>query len=199
MELLHELSFKVELGQAYNMLIAHKDNVDLSNFNMEKYRDIVIYKTAYYSFYLPVAMALFNTGTATLQNLKQAEDILIPMGEYFQIQDDYMDAFADPSVLGKIGTDIRDNKCSWLVNQALQRCPADQRPVLDKNYGQKNEACERAVKVLYHKLGLESVYHKYEEARVADLREMISNVDEIQGLKKSVFEELLKKIHKRCK
>jgi len=33
-------------------------------------------------------------------------------------------------VIGKIGTDIQDNKCSWLVVQALQRAQAPQLTVL---------------------------------------------------------------------
>lgn len=199
LELFHEVTFQTELGQACDLLTAPEDHVDLDNFSMEKYTFIVIYKTAYYSFYLPVALALHFSGFATAKNLKQAEDILIPMGEYFQVQDDYLDNFADPSVLGKIGTDIQDNKCSWLVNQALQRCDDSQRKVLEENYGRKDKECEAKVKKLFDELELEKVYKEYEEKRVKELREKIAAVDESEGLRKEVFEEFLRKIYKRSK
>ncbi|PYI03545.1 ERG20 farnesyl diphosphate synthase [Aspergillus sclerotiicarbonarius CBS 121057] len=199
-ELFHETAFKIELGQSYDMLIGPDDRIDFSNFTMEKYTEIAVYKTAYYSFYLPVALALLDTGKATARNLQQAEEILIPMGEYFQVQDDYLDAFADSAVLGKVGTDIRDNKCSWLVIQALGRCDKGQRRVLEENYGRgEDDGCERVVKGLYRELGLEGVYREFEERRVAEMRGMIERVDESEGLKRSVFEELLRKIHKRNK
>ncbi|KFY24535.1 hypothetical protein V491_02122 [Pseudogymnoascus sp. VKM F-3775] len=198
-ELFHEVAFKTELGQTYDMLTAPEDDVNLSNFNLDKYTEIVIFKTAYYSFYLPVALALYDIGKATPQNLKQAEDILISIGEYFQVQDDYLDAFADPSILGKIGTDIQDNKCSWLVNQALQKCSSDQKRVLQESYGRKSDEHEKVVKLLYHELQLKDVYYEYEEAKVTEIRRMIANVDESQGLKRGVFEELLRKIQKRSK
>ena len=198
-ELFHEVTFQTELGQACDLLTAPEDHVDLDNFSLDKYTFIVIYKTAYYSFYLPVALALHLTGHATPKNLKQAEDILIPMGEYFQVQDDYLDNFADPAVLGKIGTDIQDNKCSWLVNVALKKCSAAQRRVLEENYGRKDQECEAKVKALYRDLDLERDYKEYEEARVAEIREKIATIDESEGLKKAVFEEFLRKIYKRSK
>ena len=198
-ELFHGVSFQIELGQTYDVLTAPEDRVDLDNFSLDKYTFIITYKTAYYSFYLPAALALLYTGKASPQNLKQAEEILVPMGEYFQVQDDYLDNFAHPSVLGKIGTDIQDNKCSWLVIQALNKCTPAQRKVLEENYGRKDEQCEKRVQVLYDELGLETVYQEYEEAKVADLRQKIGNVDQSQGLKKGVFEEFLRKIYKRSK
>jgi farnesyl diphosphate synthase len=121
------------------------------------------------------------------------------MGEYFQAQDDYLDNFADPETLGKIGTDIQDNKCSWLVNQALRLVTPEQRKVLEDNYGRKDSAHEAKVKVLYDELKLEDVYKSFEEERVTALRNLIANVDESEGLKKGVFEEFLRKIYKRQK
>ena len=46
-------------------------------------------------------------------------------------QDDYLDCYGDPAVTGKVGTDIEENKCSWLVIQALQRATPEQREILE--------------------------------------------------------------------
>ena len=78
-ELFHEVTFQTELGQLCDLITAPEDHVDLDNFSMEKFCFIVTYKTAYYSFFLPVALALHYLQLATPLNLKQAHDILIPL------------------------------------------------------------------------------------------------------------------------
>ena len=193
------MSFKTEVGQLCDLITAPEDNVDLSNFSMDKFSYIVIYKTAYYSFYLPIALALYYLELATDKNLAQAEKILIPLGEYFQAQDDYLDAYGSPETIGKIGTDIQDNKCSWVVNQALAKASAEQRATLDANYGQKDKEKEAMVKQIYRDLELDKVYHEFEEERVGHIRKMIAEVDESEGLKKEIFESFLMKIYKRSK
>lgn len=198
-ELFHESSFQTELGQLCDLLTAPEDVVNLDNFSMEKYSFIVIYKTAYYSFYLPVALALYMLDIATPENLQTAKDILIPLGEYFQIQDDYLDNFGLPEHIGKIGTDIKDNKCSWLVNQALKLATPEQRKILEENYGQKDDAKEQVIKKLYDDMKLKERYEAFEEKRATELKELINKIDESQGLKKQVFEVFLSKIYKRSK
>lgn len=199
LELFHEVSFQTELGQLCDLLTAPEDKVDLDNFSMDKFSFIVIYKTAYYSFYLPVALALYQQNIATPKNLKQAEQILIPLGEYFQAQDDYLDNFGLPEHIGKIGTDILDNKCSWLVNTALAIATPEQRKILDENYGRKDSTKEAVVKKLYNEMNLQQVYLDYEEKRVGEIKKLIAEVDESEGLKKDVFNSFLSKIYKRSK
>jgi farnesyl diphosphate synthase len=124
---------------------------------------------------------------------------LIPLGEYFQVQDDYLDCYGAPEVIGKIGTDIMDNKCSWLINQALAKANPEQRKVLDENYGQKNAEAEAKIKQLYIDLDIEAVYKAYEDKSFKDLNALIEKLDESVGVKKMVFTEFMDKIYKRTK
>lgn len=48
-------------------------------------------------------------------------------------------------------------------------------------------------------MDLEKVYRKYEDEKVGQIREAIYSIDESDGLKKSIFEGFLNKIHKRTK
>jgi len=74
---------------------------------------------------------MYVVGLSSPKLHDQAKSILLPLGEYFQIQDDWLDFSGTPEQIGKIGTDILDNKCSWCVNTALAKCNPEQRKVLD--------------------------------------------------------------------
>ena len=199
LELFHEVSMQTEAGQLCDLLTAPEDVVDLSKFSPEKTTFIMIYKTAYYSFYLPVALALHCLQLATEKNLKQAHDILIPTGVYFQVQDDFLDIYGSSEQIGKIGTDIQDNKCGWAINEAMPLANAEQKQILQDNYGRKDKEKERRVKEVFEELHLQDRYLAYEEKEVARIRELISAVDESEGLKKEVFGSFLDKIYKRAK
>ena len=52
---------------------------------------------------------------------------------------------------------LQDNKCGWLVVQALDLATPAQRQLLEANYAKKDPECEARVKALYVELGLEAV------------------------------------------
>lgn len=63
---------------------------------------IVRYKTAYYTFYLPCAIGMIYAGVKDPASYRLARDICCRIGEFFQIQDDFLDCFGDPKVIGKV-------------------------------------------------------------------------------------------------
>lgn len=204
-ETFQDVTFKTEMGQLIDLITAPEDKVDLSQFNLQRHSLIVIYKTAYYSFYLPVALGMYYVGITSPALHEQAQSILIPMGEYFQIQDDYLDAFGTPEQIGKIGTDIIDNKCAWPINIALQKATPEQRRILDDNYGVKNSDAEARVKKLYHELEIPAIYQKYEQESHARVSKQIEQVNEtpVDGapvaMKREVYAAFLRKIYARAK
>lgn len=196
-KLFNEASFRTELGQLGDTRTSHGDH-DLEHKTPEMYSFITINKTAFYSFYLPVALSLHYFGVADSKNLEHAERILLPMGQYFQVQDDYLDVFGNPSVTGKIGTDIQDNKCSWLIVEALRQCSAEQRQVLMASYGRQDEASEARVKEMFEELCLPGQYHDYETRTIQELQNKIDKVKEKIDLRET-FHMVLGKILRRDK
>lgn len=200
LELFNEVTWQTELGQLLDLTSQPADApIDLDRFTLERYRGIVKYKTAYYSFYLPVACGLMIAGLASEKTLKKSEAILVLMGEYFQVQDDYLDAYAPPEVLGKVGTDIQDNKCSWLVVQALAKASPEQLALLKANYGKHDAAAVAAVKALYADLKLEELFKAYEAESYDSLCKMIAEVCADGSVPEDVYLSLLHKIYKRSK
>ncbi|KAJ6516421.1 farnesyl-diphosphate synthase [Mycena sanguinolenta] len=210
LELFHDTTYQTEMGQLIDLITAPEDHVDLSKFSLEKHRLIVIYKTAYYSFYLPVALAMHMCGVPasytlegkTVEPYKVALSILLPLGEYFQIQDDFLDFSAHPAILGKVGTDIIDNKCSWCVNTALAVATPEQRAILDENYGRKDATAEARVKEVFEAVGVRERYAKYEAEVYGRLNDLITAIPEgaqPSTLKREIFTSFLEKIYKRTK
>ncbi|KAJ3188041.1 Farnesyl pyrophosphate synthetase [Irineochytrium annulatum] len=199
LELFHEVTYQTELGQLMDLITAPEDSVDLSRFSLDKHAYIVKYKTAYYSFYLPVALAMRLKGITSETAYEQACEVLLPLGEYFQVQDDYLDCYGAPEVIGKIGTDIEDNKCSWLINTALPLCSAEQRALLDASYGQKDPAKVAIVKKVFVDLDIEGLYKKYEEESYGKVTALINAIKDDTGLPREMFLKFMQRIYKRTK
>lgn len=189
--------FRTELGQLLDLTSQPLDaEPDLARFTLERYHQIVVNKTAYYTFYLSVASAMLLSGVADESAFTLAKQICVRIGEYFQIQDDFLDCYGDAAVIGKVGTDIQDNKCSWLVVQALARAAPAQKALLKAHYGKSDPAAVAVVKQLYADLDLAAVYHAYEDETYATIAAEIAQVTQMPP---DIFTMLVNMIFKREK
>ncbi|KAF5728827.1 farnesyl diphosphate synthase [Tripterygium wilfordii] len=196
LDLFNEVEFQTASGQMIDLITTLEGEKDLSKYTLSLHRRIVQYKTAYYSFYLSVACALLMSGEK-LENHIDVKNTLVDMGIYFQVQDDYLDCFGDPETIGKIGTDIEDFKCSWLVVKAVELCNEEQKKVLYENYGKPDPANVAKVKALYNKLNLEGVFAEYESQ---SYEKLITSIEAHPSKAvEAVLKSFLAKIYKRQK
>ncbi|EPQ59858.1 recombinant farnesyl diphosphate synthase At 2.6 angstroms resolution [Gloeophyllum trabeum ATCC 11539] len=208
LELFQDITYETEMGQLLDLLTAteNSDKVDLSKFSFEGYRRIAIYKSAFFTIHLPVALAMAMCRiSVTDESLQILRDLSCALGEYGQIQDDFLDYAGDSEHTGKVGTDIINNKCSWCIITALALATPEQRWILKENYGRKDEQRERRVREVFEELRLRERYAAYEDDAYERITRLIEAIPEEAGgvhkpgLKRDIFKVLLEKMYRRTK
>lgn len=86
--------------------------MDLSKYTEETYLRIVTFKTAFYSFYLPVVCGLLVGGINTEAAFATAQDVCIQMGQYFQVGTRALSGSVDPLHI------------TWTLVVVLSFCPS---------------------------------------------------------------------------
>ena len=105
--------------------------------------------------------------------------------------------YGDPNVTGKVGRDIEDGKCSWIVVKALEKATPEQKAILKENYGKEDASCVGTVRKLFLDIGLPGLFLDYEEETYAGICSFINGHRD--DFPKELFLFIVKKIYKRVK
>nr|XP_031829707.1 farnesyl pyrophosphate synthase isoform X6 [Nomia melanderi] len=191
-------TYKTVMGQILDMYATVRkpgEQIDFSRFTMDRMNNIMKHKTAYYTFVLPVQAAMHFVGIKDPELFRQAQTILIEMGQYFQVRDDYLDCYGDKEVTGKNSTDIAQGKCTWLIVVALQRATQKQRKILEECYGIADEEKVNRVMQVYDEIGLQNTFSIYDQETYNLLHTHIQQIS--RGLPHDIFLQLLKLVSKK--
>jgi farnesyl diphosphate synthase len=193
-EVFRQTALQIELGQSYDLLTASSHYGGLAQFTREKYDFIIERKTAYYTSYTPMSLPLVYLQLDTPKNLREVYKVALSLGQYYQVRNDYLDVYGDPAVTGKAGTDIQENKLTWPIVEALDRCNEKQRATLEKCYGSQDDQEVAQVLAVFEEINLKDLFEGWKDEKIATTRKMIEDVDESEGLSKEVFNVFLAKL-----
>ncbi|KAG9395701.1 Farnesyl pyrophosphate synthase [Carpediemonas membranifera] len=143
------------------------DSLETSMKFRDVYESIHQHKTAYYTVHLPIAAGLMlGTHYATNKSLvrgfeSQLASATLPIGRYFQIQDDFLDMFGSIEKLGKPGMDLAEGKCGWTLVEGVIKAhelgDSDGVKQIQANLG-RPDADSASVRAVYTRLGLPQLY-----------------------------------------
>lgn len=126
--------FLINTGYGEVMDIAFDFKKDVTWEDVAKVR---IYKTAYYTFALPLTLGAI-LGGADKGQLDAIMKYSEPVGIAFQIRDDILGIYGDSKVTGKSSdSDIREGKKTLLYSKAIDNGNVSERDFLKRWYGNK--------------------------------------------------------------
>lgn len=182
-------------GQQLDMEFESRDDV-----TEEEYMEMIRLKTS-----VLLAASLKMGALVAGAPIKQQEliyDLGISMGLAFQLEDDLLDVYGDPSVFGKaIGGDILCGKKTFMLIKARSQAKDELRDSLEKwisSTDSKNEEKIQAVTRIYDALDIRSQAMEKIQTLTDDALKTLDLLDVDESLK-SVLRSLVQKLSNRNK
>ncbi|XP_035218493.1 farnesyl pyrophosphate synthase-like, partial [Stegodyphus dumicola] len=201
MNILHEfieVVRKTAYGQCLDMLNnPPNQRPKFENFLIQRYNTNVEYKTSYYTYCLPIHLAMHLVGNCSVKEFESSQLLCLKLGRLFQIQDDYLDCYGESNLTGKVGNDIKEGKCTWLAVTFLAHASEAMKNEMMESYGIDNSESVFKVLKLYEALELEKKYKDHEEELYSEIKKDISHLQS-EPMEK-LFDYLLHKIYERKK
>lgn len=159
-DIFSDTALKVCEGQQYDMDFETQETVEIG-----EYLTMIEFKTAV------LIEASLKIGAlvagATDEEVELFGQFGKNLGLAFQLRDDWLDSFGDLEAFGKpIGSDILNNKKTYLLISALQMAEGDQKVLLNNYLTDGSIAKEekiRGVKALFRELGIDALTQRQSE------------------------------------
>ncbi|KAH9033467.1 farnesyl diphosphate synthase [Lactarius hengduanensis] len=167
-------------------------------FPVDLQRAAKIYKAAIYSYYLPMALSMIMCGfpvengpLADTNYYEYALDILLPLGEYAQIQTEYLDSCTG---------DLPKNR-SWCFDAVRTSGTPAQLATLETHFGKPERTSRLHVQTVFAEAGIDARYAQYSEDAYSRISALIDALPEWHNpsgdatLRRAAFRALLEDIH----
>lgn len=188
----NDMAIKVYEGQQLDMDFENKADI-----SPDDYIQMIKYKTGY----LIGASARIGAliGGADKNDSDKMFEFGLQTGVAFQIQDDWLDTFGDPSAFGKrIGGDINNGKKTYLYVTAMQQDAQTAEALREAYKIQPGDVRVKTVTRLYEKLGIDIIANKAVN-NYSSLALKALNSTSLSDEKKEVFRKFAEKLVGRKK
>lgn len=162
---MRQMNLKTTIGQSLDY--------KCKTYLEECYSIIITHKTAYYTIYEPIMIAIIASQKVPeeIRTEDTFTQFLLKIGYFFQAQDDFLDVYGDSTVTGKIGSDISEGKVTWIACQAFKHANEQQKAQLEENLGKNSPESIQTVKNLYDILHIPQIFHEYSQGEQKALKD----------------------------
>lgn len=130
-----EMMAEVTVGQYLDIYAQSAPWASNPRVDLDRARRVIRTKSARYSVEHPLALGAAMAGATPTQR-EEIRAVGLPVGEAFQLRDDVLSVFGDPTVTGKpAGDDLREGKRTVLVTLAMTLGTAGQIEILKESVG----------------------------------------------------------------